>query len=275
MELNPDDDRLTHRMVLARHLKRLRKKAGLSLREFESRIGYKYSYLSRVENCHQLPSVELAEALDKFFETDDLFVELLKADENAALPDYGMMLRKEQSAVRIQEMTSTVVPGLLQTEEYARELTIVGCSWESEAQIEKWVAERMRRKRMFNRETPPHYWAILDEAVLARPIGGSRVMCGQLDHLLRVGESVYTNVQVIPFSCGGHPLTGGSAMLATFPDGSTIGHVEGVMAGEPVISSERLLKLIRKFDVVRSMALSEERSVGVIRRYLKEYERAY
>lgn len=97
MELNPDDDRLTHRMVLARHLKRLRKKAGLSLREFEAKIGHKYSYLSRVENCHQLPSIELAEALDKFFDTGGLFVDLLKADENAALPDYGLMLRKEQT----------------------------------------------------------------------------------------------------------------------------------------------------------------------------------
>ncbi|WP_165953653.1 helix-turn-helix transcriptional regulator [Streptomyces sp. 8K308] len=275
MELNPDDDRLTHRMVLARHLKRLRKKAGLSLREFEAKIGYKYSYLSRVENCHQLPSNELAEALDRFFGTGDLFVDLLKADENAALPDYGLMLRKEQTAVQIQEMTSSVVPGLLQTEEYARQLTFVGYSWDTEAQIDKWVSDRMHRKRMFKREVPPHYWALLDEAVLARPIGGSRVMSAQLDYLLQVMESVYTIVQVIPFNCGGTPLVGGSAMLATFSDGSTIGHVEGVMTGGPMLSSARLLKLARQFGVVRSMALSEERSIGVIRRYLKEYERAY
>jgi transcriptional regulator with XRE-family HTH domain len=260
---------------LARHLRRLREGAGLSVRELDAEIRYGYSYINRVENGNQLPSKALAKAIGQYFGMGELFTDLLKADHDAKVPDYGRVLRKEKDAVHIQTLNSTVVPGLLQIEEYARELIRVGHVWETEAEIEEWVADRMRRQRVFEREVPPQYAVLLDEAVLARPIGGSRIMCKQLDHVLAVGESVYNTVQVVPFAEGDYAMPGGTAHLLTLADGTMIGHVEGVMTEEPVMAPDRVAKLIRRFEVARSKALSEERSRLLITRYLKDYEHAY
>ncbi|MEO3753239.1 helix-turn-helix transcriptional regulator [Streptomyces sp. B6B3] len=275
MELNPDDERMTPREVLARHLRRLREGAGLSLRGLGEELRYQHTYFGRIENGGQLPSEALAKAIDDYFGTGGLFADLLKADRDAKIPDYGKVLRKEKEAVRIHSFNSTVIPGLLQIEEYARELTRNGQAWDTEEQIERWVADRMRRKRLFEREVPPQYLVVVDEAVLARPVGGSRIMCKQLEHVLAAVESVYNTVQVVPFAEGDHGMAGGTVTLLTLADGTMIGHVEGPMTGEPVMAPDRVIKLSRKFDRVRSKALSEERSRLLILRYLKEYGHAY
>ncbi|UCM90488.1 helix-turn-helix domain-containing protein [Streptomyces marincola] len=273
MELNPDDDRLTYRVVLGRQVARHRKNAKLSIRELAAELRFPYGYIGRVERGEQLPSENLAKAMDTFFGVPALFADLLKAADDAAIPDYGrMLLRKEKKALRIQEMTSTVVPGLLQTEEYARELFRVGHLWDSEEQLDQWTAIRMRRQELFRREVPPQYWALLDEAVLARPVGGPRCMRGQLDHLLGMLENPNVVMQVLPFAAGAGSLTGGSATLLNLDDGTLIGHVEGMMVGEPVLSANRLIKLTRKFDMARCQALSIDESVHVMRRYREEYE---
>jgi transcriptional regulator with XRE-family HTH domain len=275
VELNQDDERMTPRDVLARHLRRLREGAGLSVRDLDAEIRYGFSYISRVENGNQLPSKALAKAIDRYFGTGGLFADLLKANHDATIPDYGQVLRKEKEAVLIQSFDSAVIPGLLQIEEYAREFIRNGHAWDTEEQIERWVTERMSRKRVFEREVPPQYTVVLDEAVLARPVGGARIMCKQLDHLLAAAASVYNTVQVIPLAEGGYGMAGGTLMLLTLADGTMIGHVEGPMTGEPVMAKDRVIKLTRKFDRARSLALTPERSRLLIRRYLKDYEHAY
>ncbi len=274
MELNPDDDRMTYRVVLSRQLARHRKNAKLSIRELAAQLCFPYGYIGRVERGEQLPSENLARAMDTFFGVPALFVDLLKAAEDAAIPDYGrMLLRREKKAKRIQEMTSTIIPGLLQTEDYTRELIRVGHGWDSEEQLEQWVAVRMRRKELFEREVPPQYWVLLDEATLKRPIGGPECMSRQLRHLLDMTQSVYNTVQVLPFTAGAHSVPGGSVTLMNLDDGTLIGYVEGPMVGEPVLTSDRLIKLSRKFDLARSKALTVDDSFNLVRRYLKEYER--
>ncbi|GAA2058870.1 helix-turn-helix transcriptional regulator [Streptomyces cheonanensis] len=273
MELNPEDGtRATPASSLARRARRAREKAGISLRDMAAQINFPHSYIHRIEMGKQLPSDDLAKALDRFFDAEGLFVELLEMARDHSLPDYGRaVLAKEPLALRIQTMTSTVVPGLLQTEDYARELIRIGHIWDSEDQLESWVAIRMRRKQIFDRKVPPHHAVLMDEAVLKRPIGGITCMASQLEHLLQVSESVYSTVLVLPFSCGAHSLPGGSATLLTLEDGTTVGHVEGIMVGEPVVSPDRLVKLARKFDMARSKALPEQDSVELIRHYLRGY----
>jgi transcriptional regulator with XRE-family HTH domain len=274
MDLNPDDERMTPREVLARHVRRLREESGLSVRGLADRLRYGYSYLSRVENGTQPPSEALVSALDEFYGTGDLFADLLKAEEDAAVPEHKKVMRKEKEAVRIQNLNSTVIPGLLQTEEYARELIRAGQSWETEAELEGWVMDRMRRQRLFKREVPPHYWVLMDEAALARPIAGPARMTRQLRHLLKASESVYNIVQVVPFACGASSNPGGTATLLTMSDGTIIGHVEGILTGEPITAQRRVIKLTRRFDQARSQALSEEDSRDLIQRYLEDYEHA-
>ncbi|WP_406399722.1 helix-turn-helix transcriptional regulator [Streptomyces sp. NBC_00879] len=274
MELNnEDDDKATPRTVLGRRLRRLRESAGLSQRALADKVGYPHTYLSRVERGEQLPSDTLAEDLDTHFATDGLLSELLSMAQDTSIPDYGrVVVESEDKAARIQVFGSSLVPGLLQTEGYARALFRESLPGESEEQVSERVATRMRRKRVFEKEEKPFYWAIMDEAALRRPIGGAECMAGQFKFMLNAVQSPHVSIQVLPFAQGAHPLLGGSLSLLTLRSGATIGYVESFASGEPVESPRRILELTQMFDIARSKAFPESESLTMIRDYLKEYE---
>ncbi|KJY41402.1 DNA-binding protein [Streptomyces sp. NRRL B-1568] len=273
MELHEDEDRSTPRTMLGRRLRRMREAAGLSLRALADEVGYPHTYISRVERSEQLPSEALAEALDAHFTTDRLFVELLGMAQDASIPGYGRVaVDSEAKAARIQVFTSSLVPGLLQTEDYARALFRVSLPGESEERINERVATRMRRKRVFKKEETPFYWAIMDEAAIRRPIGGAKCMAAQIHHVIKASESPYVSIQVLPFAQREHPMLGGSLSLFTLQNGATIGYVESFYSGEAVESPRKILELTQMFDVARSKALPERESLDLVRSYLKEYE---
>ncbi|MGW3013693.1 helix-turn-helix domain-containing protein [Streptomyces sp. NPDC001219] len=274
MELNnEDDDRATPRSVLGRRLRRMREAANLSQRALADKVGYPHTYLSRVERGEQLPSEALAEGLDTFFATDGLFVELLSMAQDASIPDYGRaVVHGEAKATRIQVFESSLIPGLLQTDDYAQALIRKSLPGEHEVRVSELTATRMRRKRVFNKKEPPLYWAIMDEAALKRPVGGAKCMVGQIHHLLTMAHSPHTSIQVLPFAQGEHPLLAGSLTLLTLKNGTTTGYAESFASGESVESPRRVLQLTQRFDIARSMALPESESLDLIRGYLREYE---
>ncbi|MFI0212889.1 helix-turn-helix domain-containing protein [Streptomyces lydicus] len=274
MELNNEDDgRATPRTVLGRRLRRLREAADLSQRALADKVGYPHTYLSRVERGEQLPSQALAEDLDTHSVTDNLFAELLTMAQDASIPDYGRaVVDSEAKATRIQVFESSLIPGLLQTDDYAHALIRTSLPGEPEEGVSDKVAARMRRKRVFEREEPPFYWAIMDEAALSRPIGGVKCMAGQICHLLAMAQSPHTSIQILPFSQGEHPLMAGSLILLTLPNGTTTGYAESFASGESVESPRRVLQLTQRFDIARSMALPESGSLDLIRSYLRGYE---
>ncbi|MFD8967703.1 helix-turn-helix domain-containing protein [Streptomyces sp. NPDC059568] len=274
MELNNEDDgEVTPRTMLGSRLRRLRESAGLSLRGLAERVGYPHTYLSRVERGEQLPSAALAENLDTYFGTDGLLVDLLAMAQDSSIPDYFRRIAgREDKATRIQVFGSSLVPGLLQDEDYARAVFRASLPGESEEYVDEQVEMRMRRKRVFEKEEKPYYWAIMDEASLRRPIGGSGCMARQIRHMLKAVQVPYISIQVLPFAQGEHPLLGGSLSLLTLGGGATIGYVESFASGVPVESPRRILELTQRFDVARSKALPESESLDLLRSYLKGYE---
>lgn len=274
MELNSEDSKHTPRLRLGRRLRRLRERKGLSLRQLSERVGgYSHSYLGRVELGEQLPSEALATTLDEFFDTDGVLAELLEMAHDTLIPDYSRKaVSKEPEAERIQVFNSSGIPGLLQTPEYTRAAFRRSELRESEAQINERVAVRMKRQRVLDRKEPPYYWGIMDESALKRPIGGPSCMTEQIKHLLQLASRPHVTVQVLPFNRGAHPFLGGSLTLHTLPDGSTVAVVESFDSGEPVESPRRVLELTQKFDTARSLALTDDESIALIRGYLEEYE---
>ncbi|WP_405949356.1 DUF5753 domain-containing protein [Streptomyces prunicolor] len=274
MELTSEDGKLTPRVRLGRRLRRLRERKGLSLRQLSERVGgYSHSYLGRVELGEQLPSEALVNTLDEFFETDGVLAELLDLAHDMLIPGYSReAIDKEHQAERIQVFNSNMVPGLLQTPEYARAAFRKALLGESEEQINERVAVRMKRQRILEREEPPYYWGIMDESALRRPIGGQQCMSAQMKHLLQLASRPHVTVQVFPFDRGTHPVLGGSLTLHTLSDGATIAGVESFDSGEAVESPRRVLELTQKFDMARSAALTDDESRDLIRTYLKEYE---
>ncbi|WP_165983863.1 helix-turn-helix transcriptional regulator [Streptomyces sp. YIM 98790] len=276
MELRTDDDeRPMPRARLARRLRRMRENRGLSLRALADELGYPHTYLNRVERGEQLPSPALAEALDTFFELDEVFTELLELARDASIPDYGRQaVAWEDQAVRFQMFNSSVIPGLLQTEDYARALIRVSLATASEERVQELVDIRMRRKRIFAKPEPPLYWGVMDEAALARPVGGPKKMYHQMHALLQHAAVPRNTLLVLPFSQGEYPAQGGSLVLLTRKNGTKAAYVESFVHGESVETPERVIDLTQRFEIICSKAMPPEDSVDLIRHYLREYEHA-
>ncbi|MGB9377366.1 MAG: helix-turn-helix transcriptional regulator [Mycobacteriales bacterium] len=124
----------------------------------------------------------------------------------------------EAAASLIRSYEVQFVPGLLQTEEYARAVISLGRTGTSDLAVDQRVTLRIARQQVLSRARPVRVWAVLDEAVIRRPIGGPEVMRGQLEHLIAVTKAPNVTLQIIPFGAGGHAAAGGAFSILRFPD---------------------------------------------------------
>ncbi|MEU8228394.1 helix-turn-helix transcriptional regulator [Actinoplanes sp. NPDC048967] len=123
----------------------------------------------------------------------------------------------EQAAELIRTYEIQFVPGLLQTDAYARAVIMLGHGGATPEEIDRRADLRMARKQMLQRHESPRLWAVLDEAVLRRPIGGKEVLREQIESLLAMCEQPSVRLQVIPFESGGHAAAGGAFTILRFP----------------------------------------------------------
>ncbi|MFD7512410.1 helix-turn-helix domain-containing protein [Streptomyces sp. NPDC059853] len=257
-------------------IRKLRTDRGLTLRALSEQLdGYAYSYLSRVERGIQPASRALVAALDAFYEAQGALSELHSLERDIQFARYSReYVRLERSARRIEVFTSSIIPGLLQTREYATDLFRTGLPAADREDVAAKVAARIERQAILDGEDPPYYWAVMDEAALMRPIAGAG-MRPQLKRLLAACDRPRTEIQVLPWRQGLHPLLGGSLTLLTMSNGALWAHVESFSSGQTVSSDEDGEKVIEqrtRYDVARSMALSTRESAVLIRRYLEESE---
>lgn len=124
----------------------------------------------------------------------------------------------EESASQIRTYELQFIPGLLQTEEYARAVISRGAQGAPKEFIDMRVNVRMNRQKVLTRENPLRLWVVLDEAALRRPIGGDEIMHAQINHLLELISSPFLTLQVMPFAFGGHTAEGGAFSVLRFPD---------------------------------------------------------
>lgn len=210
-------------------VRRLRTAAGLPQAELGARVHVVGSRIAQVERASGAkPTLELARALDVALDADHLLVDLWPYVYREAFPDWSQaFMERSQRAVSVREYAAHVVPGLLQSEEYARAVLSLDVLLDGDEQLEERVAARMGRQARLASTDPPELWVILDEAVLRRPIGGPAVMRRQLHHLLDAAEERHITVQVLPFDHGAHEAMGGSLTLLTMPDGLEMAYSEG------------------------------------------------
>jgi transcriptional regulator with XRE-family HTH domain len=131
---------------------------------------------------------------------------------------FEVYLGLEEAASRIRAYEVQFVPGLLQTEDYARAVTLLGHPTAPGEEIERRVALRMDRQQILARDDAPHLWAVLDEAVLQRPLGGTATMRAQLEHLLEITALPNVILHVMPFRMGGHAAAGGPFSILRFAE---------------------------------------------------------
>ncbi|MET7327166.1 helix-turn-helix transcriptional regulator [Nonomuraea sp. NPDC005650] len=204
------------RILLGAQLRRLRESAGISREDAGYHIRSSHSKISRMEGGRT--SFKLRDVSDLLImygvageaEREALLALARQANEPSwwhdyrdVLPDWFeayLGLEQDASVIRMHEVQ--FVPGLLQTEDYARAIFAIGNESDSDEQIERRVEVRMRRQRVLEPPEPRKLWVVLDEAVLRHRVGSREIMRGQLEHLARMAARPNITVQVLPFSCG-------------------------------------------------------------------------
>jgi transcriptional regulator with XRE-family HTH domain len=217
-------------VVLGRRLLDLRERAGLKREEAARILRVAPATVRRMEMAEVSLKIPYLQLLLKSYGVGDqeaeAFVQLAE-DANKPgwwqrfhdiLPDwFSMHVSLEGAASLLRSYEPHFIPGLLQTEDYARGVLEAGAIGQTRPEdIERHVALRMQRQDLLTREDAPRIWAVMDETVLRRTIGGPEVMRAQIDKLLQATKLPHVTLQVIPYSSGPHPGTYGPFVLFRF-----------------------------------------------------------
>lgn len=269
---------------VARELKRLRKEHRLTGDEVCRLLGWDTSKLSRMENANmRTTSGEVMELLEVYGVTGPDRRELIQLAREArkkgwwqdytdeVKTGFSDYLALEDEARTYRAYDVQLIPGPFQTEEYMRAI-YRGARPRTEAEIQRMVEVRLARKKRLTSSTAPlHVIQIIEEATLRRIVGGRETMCGQLDHLLELGELANVSVQVVPYRAGVHAAIDGPFILLTFdgyPDVLYIEHLMGCLYLEKLEETTRGSLV---FDHLRASALNTSDSRTLIKEVAQEF----
>jgi transcriptional regulator with XRE-family HTH domain len=247
--------------IWGRELRHYRQQTRLTQAQLAERIHFSESLISGVETGQLPASPEFARCCDEALATGGALHRLLDWRRGQAFPSwFGKWRDKEQVATALRSYEPLLVPGLLQTEAYARVLL----RGDDDA-----VAGRMHRQRVLTRQDPPPpiFRCVVDEAVLHRPIGGPAVMRGQLDHLAGA-VSPRLSVQVVPH--GMHSGLLGGFAIATLDGGTDVLYAETAVRGLTTSDQEDVAAAIERFEAIRTEALPLTMSIELIKRTAEE-----
>jgi transcriptional regulator with XRE-family HTH domain len=254
-------------------VQRCRLAAGFSRGEVAERMRCAEADVERLESAEQMPSRSFAVEADRLLGADGALAALWPSLVKSAYPEwFWQVIELEQQASFVQEFETVAIPGLLQTEAYARAVFSTAHPVASPLQIEQFVIARLDRQRILDRRDPPQIMIALDEAVLRRRVGGSRTMSGQLGHLLAVAELPRVHLQVIPFSVREHPGGMTPFRIMGFREGPEFLYGESFIGGQVTNDTHQLRQHHLAFNLIQAHALSPQDSRVLIRRLRKEIE---
>ncbi|MFF1676101.1 helix-turn-helix domain-containing protein [Streptomyces sp. NPDC058256] len=217
-------------MVLGRRLQELRQATGLTAQQVGGMLRQAHTTVTRMEQAKvtlkwatvkamlEIYGVERAEAEEFLALTDQANTPGWWQSYRDALPSwFAVHVSLETSATHIRGYEPAVVPGLLQTEDYARDVLRLGRPRLTPDVLKRRVALRMERQALLSRPDPPQLWVLMDETVLRRPVGEPEVMRAQIDRLIEATELSNVTLQVLAFKAGLHPGAFGPFTIFRFP----------------------------------------------------------
>jgi transcriptional regulator with XRE-family HTH domain len=276
---NPEQNPTLRARRLALELLRRREAAGFTREEAARQLEWSTSTIFRIETGRSRPQPGNVRVLLELYgvsgsERDGLIRLAREARQPGwwhsfrdVLPNpYEVFIGLEAGAASIRNFEPVVVPGLLQTEEYARQMSRGGPRELDREDIERRVQVRMERQRILTREDRPRLWAVIDEAVIRRVVGGPEVMREQLRHLIECAEQGKTTLQVVPFSAGAHAGTTGPFIILDFPEPTdpSVVYVE-TLAGDLYLEERADVdRYTLAFDRLLAAALHPDDSVRLV-----------
>lgn len=256
---------------LGSELRRARKDRSLSQEDLAQQINFSSSLVGMVEIGHRTPSLDFLTRVDAALESGGLFERLLTLVKAEAAPPWlREWISVEQEATLIRWFEPSLVPGLVQTEAYARAV-LSGGGMLRPSEVEQRVTSRLERQSVLSRDQPPEFVAVVDEVVLRRGIGEPAVMTGQFEHLLRVTELAHVHLHVVPAGVGMHPGLAGAFILAKSPEGGEVAHLDTPLRAYVTDQPEDVDSLQRRWEKLRGEALPRRASRELIRELAKSW----
>jgi transcriptional regulator with XRE-family HTH domain len=272
-ELNPGAGL---RQYYGSELRHARLAAGKSQEQLGRDTNYSGAQVGRVESGERMASLTFSRGADVSLDTGERFQGLWKLMQKY-VPDqpsgFWEYLEEEGKALSIRMYSALAVPGLLQTEGYARALLRAGKPRDTAEEINELVTRRLERQEILGRPRPPMLWLAVDESVLRRPVGGPAVMAPQLGHMAEAADRPGINLEVVPLSAGAHSGLLGEFIMLGYGDGSQVAYTESVESSQIIEQPEKVEAFDLAFDTLRGVTMSPEASIELILRIKGEYER--
>ena len=257
--------------VFGRQLKRFRVRAGIERRDLGAATGYAPSTVAAFEQGRRIPPDQFIDKADEVLDAGGVLREMKEEVRKAQYPPFFRDAAKlEAQAIELHAYDTHMVNGLLQTEEYARRSFEMRRPVLDEATIDRYVAARLARQEILVKAAAPLMSFVVEEVVLRRPIGGTSVLRGQLEHLLLIGQQRNVEIQVMPTKQEEHAGLGGPFMLIETIEGRRIAYAEVQRSSKLYTGRKSVRELEAQYGIIRAQALTPSESMAFIERLLVE-----
>lgn len=260
------------RALLGAELQVARERAGLSQVALGELLFVSGSYIGQMEAGTRRIPVELARPIDEILGTDGFFVRNCAALAKSKYPEhFAEAAEAEAEATAIREYAPLIIPGLLQTEAYAREVFHAYQPTATQDVIDELTENRLARAAILSNPTTPLLWCVLDEAVLRRTVGSRAVMAESMRHIAALIRARRIIVQVLPFSAGAHAALMGSLKLMTFDDAPPLVYIQGNGTGRLLDDPAEVARHALTYDLLTASALPPSQSLALIESVTEDY----
>ncbi|MEN8655991.1 helix-turn-helix transcriptional regulator [Streptomyces sp. 21So2-11] len=257
--------------LFGRQLKLCRMRAGVERPELGAKTGYSASTIASFEQGRRIPPPSFIDRADEVLDAGGV---LMASKGDVARAQYPAFFRDaarlEAQAVALHVYATKAVPGLLQSEEYARAVFAMWRPLLADDTIGQRVAARMARQEIFSRAPLPTISFVIEEFVLRRPLGGSAVMRGQLEQLLLLGHHRNVEIQVMPIVREEHAGLEGPFTLIETKEGQRIAYVEAYKDSRLYTDRASVRELEEQYGILRAQALTPRESLAFVEKLLGE-----
>ncbi|AJF65110.1 helix-turn-helix domain-containing protein [Streptomyces vietnamensis] len=256
-------------------LKERREAAGLTQSELGRRVFVSGAYIGLFEQGIRKPQLDVAIRIDEVLQTGGIFERTWRRliDKSPYASYFSEVAELEGVATKICEFAPLVVPGLMQTAEYARAVTLATHPFAAEDFIEEKVTARIDRAAILSGTTRPEYWVVLHENSVLTPVGGPSVMAATLDRITTLARERQALVTILPRSVGAHAHMTGTLKLMEFEDQPPTAYTETGFSGTLLDDPAVVKQAQRAYDLLRVATLSPEASLTLIESAAEDYRR--
>jgi transcriptional regulator with XRE-family HTH domain len=266
------DSRLSAMALFSTELRQARTRAGLTQDQLAEKIAYSPSLVAHVEAGSRAPSLDFAGRADEALCTGGLLTRLQPFVRREAYPPWFRdWVEIEREATSLRWFEPLVMPGLLQTEAYARAVLAAAHPASADGEIDRLVTARLDRQAILTHEDPPLLWVILDEYVLIRSVGGPKVMAEQIDRLIVAARQPRIVLQVVPSGAGAHAGLAGQFVIAAFEGRPDVGYLDNALAGQVVERPADVARIALLYDILKAEALSPRASIDLARKAIERW----